>query len=133
MIYIIGLLILLFLIIYYLLKPEIVSTHKTPVKAATPPKIPMPIRTDIYTPSPAIQTETTPLVAPAALSNFNLITDLAEYEQPLVDKIVEITQAMPRPHSMLRVLTHEIENSEKLYELVKSQREKNNKILDETI
>jgi HD-like signal output (HDOD) protein len=129
MIFIIGLLILLFLVIYYLLKPEIISTPKTKKKESLPSKIMPPIRTEIYTSSPSITNEASQIATPAELTNFALITDLAESDQPLIDKIVEITQSMPRPHSMLRSLTHEIENSDKLYDLVKSDPEIAAKIL----
>lgn len=129
MIFIIGLLILLFLIIYYVLKPEIISTPKTKGQESLPAKIPLPIRTEVYSSTPPIPNEATPVNLPTELSNFTLITDLAESEQPIIDKIVEITQSIPRPHSMLKALTHEIENSDKLYELVKSDPEIAAKIL----
>jgi len=129
MIFILALLIIFICLLYFSLKPHHTAVHRLKVK----PLIKTQPQTTTLNPHPLSQL-TESLIVPQALINFRLISK-EECEQKTIDEIIVITQSIPRPHSMLKALTREIDNSEKLYELVKSDPEiaaknfKNGKLL----
>lgn len=132
MIFIITVVILLFLIFHYLVKPELINSQKNQKPGNKSTKRFIPIQIDVYQTSNKKASSNNPpieVLPPPELLHFNLLTEIPESEQAVVDKIVEITQSMPRPHPMLKALTQEIENSDKLYGLVKSDPEIAAKIL----
>ena len=58
-------------------------------------------------------------VIPPELVHFHLIS-LKESDQKTMEQIVKITQSIPRPHPMLHSLSKGVDDSEELYQLVKS-------------
>lgn len=128
MIYILTLLLLSIGVLYLLLKPQTTKTYK-PQKSATittpPPKIISPTPPPLPPPAQVIKENE---AAPEDLAEFRLIIK-EECEEATLEEIVAITQSMPRPHSMLKSLTKEIDNPEKLFALVKSDPEIAAKVL----
>lgn len=128
MIFILTLLLLSIGVLYFLLKPQTPKAYN-PQKSTTitspPPKIVAPPPPP---PPPPAQVIKETAVAPEDLAKFHLIIK-EECEQETLDEIVAITQSMPRPHSMIKTLTKEIDNPDKLFALVKSDPEIAAKVL----
>lgn len=82
-----------------------------PSELPVPPVMPLPV-----------------LTPPAELAAFHLITR-AECQPELVDNLIKMAQAMPRPHPLLKALANNLDNPEKLYQVVKSDAEIAAKIL----
>ncbi len=127
MIFIVALLIIIISLFYYLLKPHNNKkfTSKTPKSPAI--SLQRVQATNTY-PSHSTSLDSKNIIVPQALLDFHLISK-EECKQKIVEEILAITQSLPRPHPMLRALTKEIEDSEKLYHLVKSDPEIAAKIL----
>lgn len=94
-----------------------------------------PLTTNTYIPPKPIQADssvvvdlTLPTEIPLALSQFHLM-DFPESNQEIVGHILKTARTTTRPHPMLHTLTNGIEDSEELYQLVKSDPEIAAKIL----
>jgi HD-like signal output (HDOD) protein len=127
MVFIIAILIIIIIIGYSLLKPNKVKTPTTKIAKFTTLSM-QTQQTPRIRDNKNLSPEPSNNIPPAKLRTFRLIKK-DECDQGIVKQILKITQSIPRPHPMLRALTKEMDDAEKLYQLVKSDPEIAAKIL----
>jgi HD-like signal output (HDOD) protein len=127
----VSLMIIIF-IVYYLEKLQGSNSPKeVPIPKPAPQITPSQLQ-NIYGTKEALKQERENIEdmrIPPPLMEFHLVTN-DESSPEVIDQILAITQSIPRPHPMLGSLTNrDVENADKLYQLVKRDPEIAAKIL----
>ena len=130
MAFILGALIIIIFIVYYLEKYQSSNRHKATAPAKIiAPKIPTIAVENIYGVKKEVFVESVDTEQTAEQSLDVHFINSDEYSPEKKEKILNIVQAMPTPHPLIRTLTKEIESSEQLYQLVKKDPQIADKIL----